>query len=38
MPLVQIKGVGGSLTLSQNQEVIRKVTGSVVSVESKRHR
>lgn len=33
MPLVQIKGVGGYLTLAQKQEMIRKVTDAVVSVE-----
>lgn len=33
MPLVQIKGVGGYLTLEQKQEIIRKVTDAVVSVE-----
>lgn len=33
MPLVQIKGVGGYLTLSQKQEMIRKVTEAVLSVE-----
>ena len=33
MPLVQIKGVGGFLTLEQKQEMIRKVTDAVVSVE-----
>lgn len=33
MPLVQIKGVGGYLTLSQKQEMIRKVTDAVLSVE-----
>jgi len=33
MPLVQIKGVGGYLTLAQKQEMIRKVTDAVLSVE-----
>ncbi|MCB1549519.1 MAG: tautomerase family protein [Hyphomicrobiaceae bacterium] len=33
MPLVQIKGVSGYLTLAQKQEIIRKVTGAVLSVE-----
>ncbi len=33
MPLVQIKGVGGYLTLAQKQEMIRKVTEAVLSVE-----
>lgn len=33
MPLVQIKGVGGYLTLEQKQEMIRKVTNAVLSVE-----
>lgn len=33
MPLVQIKGVGGYLTLSRKQEIIRKVTDDVLSVE-----
>lgn len=33
MPLVQIKGVGGYLTLSQKQELIRNVTDAVASVE-----
>ena len=33
MPLVQIKGVGGYLTLEQKQELIRKVTDAVLSVE-----
>lgn len=33
MPLVQIKGVGGYLTLDQKQELIRRVTDAVVSVE-----
>lgn len=33
MPLIQIKGVGGYLTLAQKQEMIRNVTGAVLSVE-----
>jgi len=33
MPLVQIKGIGGYLTLAQKQEIIRKVTDAVLSVE-----
>ena len=33
MPLVQIKGVGGYLTLEQKQEMIRRVTGAVLAVE-----
>ena len=33
MPLIQIKGVGGYLTLLQKQEMIRKVTDAVLSVE-----
>lgn len=33
MPLVQITGVGNYLTLEQKQEIIRKVTDAVVSVE-----
>lgn len=33
MPLVQITGVGEYLTLEQKQEIIRKVTDAVVSVE-----
>lgn len=33
MPLVQIRGVGGYLTLAQKQEMIRKVTDAVLSVE-----
>lgn len=33
MPLVQIKGVGDYLTLEQKQEIIRKVTDAVLSVE-----
>lgn len=33
MPLVQIKGIAGYLTLEQKQDLIRKVTDAVVSVE-----
>jgi len=33
MPLVQIKGVGGYLSLEQKQEMIRRVTDAVLSVE-----
>lgn len=33
MPLVQIKGVGGYLSAGQKQELIRRVTDAVVSVE-----
>lgn len=33
MPLVQIKGIAGYLSLEQKQEMIRKVTDAVVSVE-----
>ncbi len=33
MPLVQIKGISGFLTLQQKQEIISKVTDAVVSVE-----
>lgn len=33
MPLVQIKGVGGYLSLAQKQDLIRKVTEAVLSVE-----
>jgi len=33
MPLVQIRGVGGYLTLTQKQEMIRKVTDAVLAVE-----
>jgi 4-oxalocrotonate tautomerase len=33
MPLVQIKGVGGYLTLEQKQDMIRKVTDAVLSIE-----
>lgn len=33
MPLVQIKGIGGYLSLEQRQELIHKVTEAVLSVE-----
>jgi 4-oxalocrotonate tautomerase len=33
MPLVQIKGIIGVLTLDQKQEIIKKVTDAIVSVE-----
>jgi 4-oxalocrotonate tautomerase len=33
MPLVQIKGISGYLSVAQKQEIIRKVTDAVVSVE-----
>ena len=33
MPLVQITGVGGYLTLEQKQDLISKVTEAVLSVE-----
>jgi 4-oxalocrotonate tautomerase len=33
MPLVQIKGISEFLTLDQKQEVIKKVTDAIVSVE-----
>lgn len=33
MPLVQIRGVKGYLSLEQKQELIRKVTEAVLSVE-----
>lgn len=33
MPLVQIKGVGGYLTLEQKQHMIRNVTEAVLAVE-----
>lgn len=33
MPLVQIKGISGILTLDQKQDMIKKVTDAVVSVE-----
>ncbi|MCQ8104009.1 4-oxalocrotonate tautomerase family protein [Methylomonas sp. SURF-2] len=33
MPLVQIKGISGYLSLEQKQEIISKVTDAVVSVE-----
>jgi 4-oxalocrotonate tautomerase len=33
MPLVQIKGISGYLSVTQKQEIIRKVTDAVLSVE-----
>lgn len=33
MPLVQIKGIEGHLSLEQKQDLIRRVTEAVVSVE-----
>lgn len=33
MPLVQIKGISGYLSLPQKQEIIKKVTDAIVSVE-----
>jgi 4-oxalocrotonate tautomerase len=33
MPLVQIKGVGGYLSLAQKQDMIRRVTDAVLAVE-----
>ncbi len=33
MPLVQIKGISGFITLDQKQEIIKKVTDAIVSVE-----
>lgn len=33
MPLIQIKGLAGYLSVDQKQELIRKVTDAVVSVE-----
>lgn len=33
MPLVQIKGISGYLSLPQKQEIIHKVTDAVLSVE-----
>ncbi len=33
MPLAQIKGISGFLTLEQKQELIKKVTDAIVSVE-----
>lgn len=33
MPLVQIKGIGGYLSLEQKKELIKKVTEAVLSVE-----
>lgn len=33
MPLVQIKGISGYLSLQQKQDIISKVTDAIVSVE-----
>ncbi len=33
MPLVQIKGISGFLSLQQKQEIISKVTDAIISVE-----
>ena len=33
MPLIQIKGIGGYTSVEQKQEIIRKVTDAVCSVE-----
>ncbi len=33
MPLIQIKGIGGYLTLEEKQTIISKVTDAVLSVE-----
>ena len=33
MPLVQIKGVAGYLNIEQKQELIKRVTDAVVSIE-----
>lgn len=33
MPLIQITGIGGYLSLDQKQEIISKVTDAVLSVE-----
>ena len=33
MPLAQIKGLSGFLNLDQKQEIIKKVTDAIVSVE-----
>lgn len=38
MPLVQIKGISGYLSLQQKQDIIRKVTDAIVSVEAIRRR
>jgi 4-oxalocrotonate tautomerase len=38
MPLVQIKGIEGHLGLEQKQELIRRVTETVVAVEGERAR
>jgi 4-oxalocrotonate tautomerase len=33
MPLAQVKGLSGYLSMEQKQELIRKVTDAIVSVE-----
>ncbi len=33
MPLAQIKGISGCLSIAQKQEVIRRVTDAIVAVE-----
>ncbi len=33
MPLAQIKGISGFLSIEQKQEIIKKVTDAIVSVE-----
>lgn len=33
MPLIQITGIGGYLSLAQKQELIRRVTDAVLAVE-----
>lgn len=33
MPLAQIKGISGFLTIEQKQEMIKKVTDAIVSIE-----
>ncbi len=33
MPLVQIKGISGLLSIEQKHEIIKKVTDAIVSVE-----
>lgn len=38
LPIVQINGVGGSLTRKRRQEMIRKVTDAVHSVDGERLR
>lgn len=38
MPLVQIKGVGGYLTVDQKEQLISRVTDAVLSVEGEKLR